>query len=356
MKKNLFLKSRKLHLSIGHLWGISILSLFAVFFIISCSKKEADLQDDLLVVNDITFHDGRLIFMDVTSFTDHQKWLIENQSNPQLIANKNKSLGLKSMTEYYLEGMKLEETDLKFAEYVAKYPSVFYEETYDNSTLFLLPHSKLLCYVANKDGIFQIGDEIYRIAGNYIYQTRDESMIEMLYLPKDQISDKGIKISLSQPKLAAKNDYGNRTVNFSINTKFRIVSSLREYTIYDSNTGITFWYDDIITNPQKRTLGVWIRAQLNTKSANDNGYFALCPSCTQYPISAGSDENTGLSQDVIYFAPDYQIDMSASYCPAYSRGRLIDGSVQYIYITWDDALDSTPTGTYYYTSVLNDPF
>jgi hypothetical protein len=110
--------------------------LFAVFFIISCTKNEANLHDDLLVAKDITYHDGRLIFKDVASFMDHQKWLFENQSNPQSIADKNKSLGLKSMTEYYLEIMKLEENDPKFAEYLATYPSVFYKETYDNSTLY----------------------------------------------------------------------------------------------------------------------------------------------------------------------------------------------------------------------------
>ena len=331
----MLLKSRKFHLSFGHIWGISILSLLAVFIIISCTKKEANLQDDLLVVNDITFQNGRLIFKDVTSFMDHQKWLFENQGNPKLIADKNKYLGLKSMTEYYLEGMILDETDPKFAEYVAKYSSVFLKETYDNSTLYFLPHSKILCYVANKDGVYQIGDQIYRIAGNYIYQINngDESKIEMLFLPKDQISAKDVKILLSRP-IDAKNDYGNRTRYFS-SSNFRIVSSLREYVM-----GIS-WYDDIITNPQHRVLGIWGRAQLNTKSANGNGYKAFCPGCTQVPINAYYDQVTGLSQDVIAFGGD-QIDMSASYCPAYSRGQL---NGQSIYVYWLDALDSTPSFT-----------
>jgi hypothetical protein len=330
VKKKLFLKSQKFHLRIGHFYGICILSLLATFIIISCNKKEANLQDDLLVVNDITFHDGRLIFKDITSFINHQKWLIENQGNPQLIADKNKSLGLQSMTEYYLEGMKLDETDPKFTEYVAKYPSVFYKEICDNSTLYLLPHSKLLCYVANKDGIYQVGDQICRIAGNYIYQINngDESKIDMLSLPKDQISDKDIKIFPSRSN-DAKNDYGNRTRYFS-NSKYRIVSSLREYT-----NGIA-WWDDIITNPQKKTLGVWFRAQLNTKSANGNGYMA-CTGCTQTPISASYDEETGLSQDVIAFVGT-QLNMELSYCPAYSRGQF---QGQTIYVYWPDALDTT---------------
>lgn len=358
MEKKFLLNPQKFHLRIGHFSGICILSLLAAFIIISCTKKEANLQDDLLVVNDITFHDGRLIFKDDSTFINHQRWLFENQGNRQLIADKNKSFGLKSMTEYYFEGMKLDETDPKFAEYVAKYSSVFYKETYDNSTLYFLPHSKILCYVANTDGIFQIGDQVYRIAQNYIYQT-DESKIEMLFLPKDQISTKDVNISLSQPRLESKNDYGNKTENFYNDNRFRIVSSLREYIMSDPYLG-QVWFVDIFTNPQKRNwTGIYLRAQLNTKAANGNGYYNVynCPGCTQQPIYAYNDENTGYSQDVIYLGfIDYQLNMSASYCPGYSRGRLIDGTVEYIYISWADALESSPSHTVTHTSVLNDPF
>lgn len=358
MKKNLLLKSRKLNQGIRHLWSISILSLLTVFIIISCTKKEANLQENLLIVKDITFHDGRLIFKDKVSFMDHQEWLFENKGNPQLIADKNESLGLKSMTEHYLEGMKFEEDDPKFTEYVANHPSVFLKESFDNSILYLLPHSKILCYVANADGIFQIGDQIYRIAQNYIYRT-DESKIEMLYFPKDQISTKDVNISLSQPRLESKNDYGNKTENFYIDNRFRIVSSLREYILSDPYLG-QVWFVDIFTNPQKRNwTGTYLRAQLNTKAANGNGYYNVynCPGCTQQPIYAYYDENTGYSQDVIYMGIiDYQLNMSASYCPGYSRGRLIDGTVEYIYILWADALESSPSATVTHTSVLNDPF
>lgn len=337
METKLSLKKQKGQLRIGHLSGIWILSLLIAFIIFGCTKKQDNLQEDLIVLNDITFHDGRLIFKDDASFMNHQKWLFENQDNPQLIADKNESLGLRSMTEYYLEGMKLQESDPNFAEYLATYPSVFYKETYDNSTLYLLPHSKLLCYVANKDGIYQVGNHIQRIAGNYIYQINDgdESKIDVLFLPKDQISEMGFKIFPSRSN-DAKNDYGNLSAYFT-NTSFRIVSSLREYT------NGTLWWDDIITNPQHK-VGSWFRAQLNTKSANGNGYMALCSGCTQYPISAYYIEATGISQDVIAFG-ESQISMGASYCPAYSRGRLItDGVPQYIYVYWPDALAYPATG------------
>ena len=266
---------------------------------------------------------------------NHQKWIFENQGNPQLIADKNKSLGFKSMTEYYLEGMKLEENDPKYLEYVDKYPTVFYKETYDNSTLYLLPHSILVCYVANKDGIFQVGDKINRIVWNYVYEITDgdESKISMLFLPKEEISDKEIKITPSR-SVDAKNDYGQRTRYFS-NDKYRIVSSLLE------NVYACVWYNDIQTNPQKKTFGVWLRAQLNTKSANGDGYKnALnCPICPEWPIYTSCTEGTGLTRHNVSWG-DYQLDMDESYCPAYSRGRL---SSEYIYVYWYDMLDSTPS-------------
>jgi hypothetical protein len=346
MKRNQFSRTRKLNYFFGFFLLVSIMG---AFLISSCTEKDTTYKEKPISNDDITFRDGRLIFKDDKSFMDYQKWLFENQGNPQLIADKNKSYGLKSMTEYYHEGMKLDENDPKFTEYVEKYPSVFYKETYDNSTLYFLPHSKLLCYVANKDGIFQVGDKINRIVWNYVYEIADgdESKIELLFLSKDKISDKSIKISPSCSD-DAKNDYGNRTRYFS-NSKYRIVSSLKE------NVYAGIWYNDIQTNPQKRTWGVWLRSQLNTKSANGSGYKnALnCSGCPKLPIYASNTEKTGLSTHTISWG-DLQLDMSDSYCPAYSRGRL---NTQYIYVSWTDALDTTPSFTEpNWTPGVDEPF
>jgi hypothetical protein len=322
-------------------WGFKgvILLSSLILFCFSCQKEEPEANLPVVANEGITFRDGRLIFKDYATFIDHQKWIVENKGNHQLIVDKNSSLGLKSMTEYYLEGMKLEENDPNFLAYVDKYPNIFNKEVYDNSTLYLLPHSKLLCYIANKDGIFQVGDKINRIVWNYVYEITDgdESKIEMLFLPKDRISNMGIKIIPSVSE--TKGDYAQRTRYFS-NNKYRIVSSLREYVFAE------FWYNEILTNPQKKTLGVWLGAQLNTKSAIGDGYITAlyCPSCPwHYPIYASNDEETGLSL-LNYYWGNYQLDMSESYCPAYSRGRLItDGIPQWIYVCWYDALDSSPT-------------
>lgn len=342
MKRNLFTGFWRFN-------GIVLLNLL-LLFCLSCQKEESQANLSSVTDDDITFRDGRLIFKDYASFTDYQKWLSENQSNTQLIAEKNKSLGLKSMTEYYLEGMKLEEDDPKFSEYVSKYPSVFCKEIFDNSTLYVLPHSIILCYVANEDGIFQIGDQIYRIVQNYIYQTADESKIEMLFLPKDQILIKDIKITLSQPRHETKSDLGQKTVYFDNNDKYRIVSSIMAYT-----DGYSYWYD-LRTNPQKKTL-VWLRAQLFTKAAYGNGYWAFCSGCSQTLLWSDYEEDpAGDSQINIVFCGGSLIDLNASYSPAYSRGRLVDGVTEYIYINWADALSNSPTCNVTHTSSLNDPF
>ena len=335
---------------------IFILNLILLSVLLSCKKEEYKPLVNNQSVNDgITFHDGRLFFKDVESFMDHQKWLSENQNNPQLLAEKNKALGLKSMTEYYFEGMKLEENDPRFVDYLTEYPSVFNKETYDNSTLYVLPHSIILCYIANEDGIFQVGDHIYRIVQNYIYRTGDESMIELLFLLKDQIPTKDVNISLTRPEPGTKSDLAQRTEYFENDDRFRIVSSLIEHSITDQYLG-TGWYYDIRTNPQKRTLGVWLGAQLNTKSANGNGYWYFPNDGVQHLIYPDYEESTGVTQHHIVFCGGSPIDLNASYCPAYSRGRLKDGYTQWIYIQWNDALSNSPTYTTRKTTYLSDPY
>lgn len=320
--------------------GIIIVNLILLSVLLSCKKEDKEpLVNNQSVEDGITFRDGRLIFKDEAAFINHHQWLYENQANRDLIVKKNKSFGLHSMTEIYNEGMKLEETDPLFLAYVDKYPNIFIKETYDNSTLYMLPHSQLLCYVANKDGIYQVGGKINRIAGNYIYQLDDgdESLIKMLLLPKDQISDKAIKISPTCSD--AKGDWAQRTIYFAHNDKYRIVSSLRfRYTDL-------YTYHEILTNDQHKVFGIWGRAQLNTRSANGDGYYvATCPDETfvlNGIITPVAVEESGISSLSIAtrFNDHFNIDFYQSSVPAYSRGRL---DSEYIYVYWPDAFEYNP--------------
>jgi len=346
MKKKLFLKSGKLHFILKNFFRIGMLPVLVVFITISCTKNDAVLKDDLLVENAITLHDGRLIFKDSITFMNHVKWIHENQGNSKEILDKNCSWGFKSMTEYYKEGMKIEEDNPKFIEFINKYPNVFYKVPIENSTIYELPHSIVVCYCANKDGILQIGTRIIRIGWEHIYEIKDgdESKIDMLFLPKDQIRDNAISISPSIPKnrisQSKDNLYGSAIVYFS-DTKYRIYAKLWEYTLY----GV--WWDDAETIAQKKTLGVWFKANLNTRTARNNGYFA-CTGCYPYTIYPDYDENNYESRLNIVFT-DTQIDMEESFCPVYQRGRY---NGQYIYAYWADALDATPS----YTTPTSAPF
>jgi hypothetical protein len=336
--------------------GIIVLNLILLSVLLSCKKEDNEPINVKQSVNaGIAFQDGRLIFKDAETFMDHQKWLSENQNNPLSITEKNKALGLKSMTEYFLEGMKLEENDPKFINLVAEYPTIFNKEVYDNSTLYVLPHSIILCYIANEEGIFQVGDQIYRIVQNYIYRTGDESKIEMLSLPKDQLPTKDVHISLTRPDLGTKSDLAQRTEYFTNDSRFRIVSSLMEYTISDPYLGANWWYD-IRTNPQQRTLFAWATAQLNTKSAYGNGYWYFPDDLIRHQIYSSGSETSAATQYNIVTCGGSPVDLNTSYCPAYSRGRLIDGYTEYIYIEWDNALSNSPSFTSSWPRVLSDPY
>lgn len=350
MKKNLFV-------GFWRFTGIVLVNSLLLFSL-SCQKEEplgCQKEEPLGVKNDgIAFRDGRLIFKDDSSFRNHRKWLFKNESNPQLIAEKNKSLGLKSMTEYYLDGMKLDQYDPMFVKYVASYPNVFTKETIDSSTIYFLPHSKILCYVANKDGVYQIGEQVFRIVQNYVYRT-DESKIDKLFLPKDQIPLEDVKISLSQPKLETKdNDYASQPLQFTNNNNFRILSVLREHTDMDP-AGNVHWTNEIFTYSQHRIVGKWWNAQLNTVTANNYGFFLeSCPGSVEGQIDINHSVWTGWSS-ITFFDGINNCDLlfDYSYCPAFSSGRL-DG--EYVYVEWADALNLPASRTWRSSMVRNDPY
>jgi len=362
MKIKQFLRTEMLYLKRIYYFTFFFLSFLVCVLISSCTKNEAihNPNDDIKENDGITFRDGRLIFKDDTSFRNHEKWLFEHQKDHELIADKNKSLNFKSMTEYYFDGMKLEQDDPLFAKYVESYPNVFCKEIIDGSTIYFLPHSKVLCYIANKDGFYQIGEQVFRIKQNYTYKT-NESKLNLLLLPKDQIPREDVKIMSSLPKQdivkTNYNEYASFTVHFTIDDNFRVVSSLREFYDYDNND-IIWWHDEIWTTPQHRVLGIWYGAQLNTKAAHGSGYWKQsCAGCTQSPLYPGYLENTGTSGHAIWFGPWYDLAFSYSYAPAYSRGRLIDGkNTQFVYVTWQDAFAVPAISSYSRTSVLSDPY
>ena len=342
MKKNLLLKLQKSQLIIGYFYCIVSLSILLTLITVSCTKNETILQEKLSVKNDIVLRDGRLVFKDSITYLNHIKWIHDNQNNPWLIIDKNNLMGFKSMTEYYLEGMKMEENDPRFVEYVNKYPNVFYKIPFDNSTLYELPHSIVVCYCANKDGLYQIGEKIMRIDWGYLYiiNNGDESKINLLLSERDKINDKNISI-IPTFSTAKDNNYGYMPHYFS-DTKYRIVAKLWEYTISPS------WWDDAETIAQKKTLGVWYRANLNTKTARNNGYYEGLSGGLVFPIYPLSQEDNYSTRINIVFS-DQQTDMTKSYCPVYHRGRYDN---QYIYVYWSDALESVPWASF----PSSDPF
>jgi len=194
----------------------------------------------------------------------------------------------------------------------------------------------VVCYCANKDGLFQIGNSIYRLAWKYVYEITDgdETKIQLLYLTKEQIKDKSITINPSVPEI--KSYYGSTSRLFS-NHSFRIVGRLNEYTIAGG------WWYDAITTPQHKVV-FWFRASLATKTSNNDGYWSWpYPYDEQHEIQVDSTVATGQTTLNLVACGGSPIDGSLSYCPALHRGRL-DG--QYIYIYWADALSSSPVYSY----------
>lgn len=293
----------------------SILSATIMSYI-GCSKE--NIADHFKEEQSIYIKDGRLIFKDLDTFKKHADWIGQNQMDTEIIHNKNSSFGFKSMAEIYYEGMELIEDHEAFLDYVELYPNVYHPIEFDNSILYELESCIIVGYIANKEGLIQIGDRIIRITYDYNYEIQDgdESKIELLLKPKDQIRGEDIVVKKTLHKVTyTKGQYSYLTDYFSKNSKYRIVGRLWEYS------GPAGWTYDIETNAQKKTLGMWFGSRLTVESSNEAGYFKYNSGDDPVEFPANSKRATHTSRySFIWNLAWWQIDFDYSYCPAKHYG------------------------------------
>ncbi len=202
--------------------------------------------------------DGRLVFKDSTSFLKHINWIFNNQCNPEVIQDLNKSIGLISMMQVYEEGLlSLENCNEVSNEFIKSHKNVFYETNIAESVIQDLQAPNILAYCANEFGVYQIGNLIYRISYNYLYTIIDGDTEKIPII----VNAKGNEINLENIKTTEikkgqlKDQYSYRTSYFD--SKRRIVSRLR----YDFVGN--FYCHRAITNSQKKILGVWYGRQFD---------------------------------------------------------------------------------------------
>jgi len=305
-----------------------IFFLFAIVLLQSCQKDVSNELNDnkdnqslyekasILVIND------RLSFKDTTTFNEHLQWIFENQDNPELIKSFNDERNYESMLVVYETGINLESIS-DFDNYLKTHPNSFYAIDVDGSVFYEMPSPAVLAYIANEDGIFQIGNKICRISYDYYYEITDgdESKIPLLFLPKEDISDNSIFINKTHDE-SDRGQFSYRTSYFS--SKKRIVARL--YKNWVGGTANAWYYEARTTSQKKGWTGIWVQRNISEVGVSWNtGYMKYYSWNNPITINAQTHKSTN-SSDIwrTIIIAHYSVDNSQSSCLAKHWGK--DGS------------------------------
>ena len=150
--------------------------VFAVLSLLqSCQKDSGEpisinkSYNNIYAKSNILAVKGILCFKDTTAFKSHIQWIYDNQDKPELIKSFNDKMNFKSMFSVYTKGINIE-NELEFKDYLKKHPNTFYPIIIDSSVFYEIASPVVLAYIANENGIFQIGNKICRISFNYYYE------------------------------------------------------------------------------------------------------------------------------------------------------------------------------------------
>jgi len=310
--------------------NVIALSIIFCTVIVSTSCQKEEMIEPMPIHNivntgdyKVAVIDDRLFFEDSTSFANYQNWIFINYGKPELIESKNESIGFISMMSIYREGMNLDGNDPKFTIYLNQYPNVFHPVEFDNSIIYELEAPCVLAYIANKDGLYQIGDKICRVTFNHYYEIKngDESKIPILFMPAEKVNDIAISVTNTKKNSNLKGQYSYRTAYF--NSTNRIVARL-----YEDEIGY-YWYFRARTTSQKKILGIWFRKKIDYVSLSwPSGYYYEQNNPYKYDIPASIKYNDSNIEDPFVIS-EGRVDRSKSVCTITHEGKR-DGTIKNI--------------------------
>jgi len=302
---------------------IAFLAIVGLSTLYSCKKEgmNPDVSNTPVVSNlsEVSAKNGRLVFKNEEAFKQHLQWVSKNEGKSKEIIGKYKHLGLeKSMREVSLESDKLsDDTESKeYSSFCKKYPNTFLPVEFENSTLYSLQGSPSMAYLANTDGLFQIGNDIHRISysHHYVLKGGDESKVASLISAQGAVSDPSITVTSTHQQTTRTTGY---YVTAYWNSNYRVVGE----STYNYSGGISEMY--VKTTAQKKTLGAWFQTN------NVDYVYVQWPESTLYwggggtftingMLSAATKPTTGWYQVYSVYG---QVDFSLSHCVAYHLGH-----------------------------------
>ena len=239
-----------------------------------------------------------------------------------------------------LDGMELVDKHDDFLLFVEKYPRVFERATYiENSMIFEIEAPANYAYLANEDGLFQVGNTIYRVSYNFTIEITDgdETKIPLILSYDESIKDPSVKAKPTS--LGAKTQLYYMVDNFPNGD--RMVSRHNE-TLQDNH-----YVYSINTTGQTRVLGIWWQKKLNYIEVSwAEGYYRTCyyspdycPIFDPYLILPWFFSGTNTANlEYIFLTTQYRALFDVSYCLATHKGQLTAGGV--IKVRQADALEN----------------
>lgn len=270
-------------------------------------------------------NNGRLVFENREAFDKYIQWIFENQDNSEMIESKNELLDFQSMLKIYEVGMAKDQTSPEFKSYIKLYPNVFEAVEFDNSTIYELQAPNVIAYIANKDGVYQIGNTIYRMSLNCSYEITDgdESKLAIVVSANGDVNLENVNVNMTNT--SEKGEYGYRTEYFDSN--HRIVARLREFQ--PSN----LWYYEARTTAQKKSWGIWVQENIAWVRVQwDAGYFYEMYSQVKIDIDAYVSPNDldDIKRTFAITNSSYKIDFSRSFCKITHKGCRHMGNNNYV--------------------------
>lgn len=229
--------------------------LFGLLFSITGCQKKTDQEVNPVNQNDgFLLKNGYMAFENEKSYTSYVNWIIFNQNNPDLINLKNNELGLISMNSVYEEGMRIEDESL-FKSFVSEHPNAFHKVEIESSIIYELPAPNALSYIANENGIYQIGDKIYRLAYDYYFELSQDniSKFDKLLLPVSKINDPDIEVTRTRDA-SFKTQMSYKTSYFP-NTDYRMVARMERFNSPIQGKIL----EARITSQRKGWTGIWVQ-------------------------------------------------------------------------------------------------
>ncbi|MBN2779384.1 MAG: hypothetical protein JXR36_17265 [Bacteroidales bacterium] len=297
-----------------------------MFMVVACEKEEtsgADQQQTVRKPQPISdmevmqylpeVVDGRLVFKDEEAFMNYLQWIFENQRNDMKIEDMYNHLGFVPMKDYYDAGMDLLDSNpSEGKEYLKNYPNVFYDVEYDNSIIHEMQASVMFSYVANVEGVFQVGRKINRVSHNYTYtiENGNTDLIGLICSSNNEINSH--EEIVCESLVSQKQQYNYKTMYFD--SQHRLVIRLHE--VY--SLGLYEWSAE--ANTQKYVWKAWVGKRLDGVTVSwPQGYAKVLNTQTVLTIPSASYSGNQTIRRCFYA---YQIppDVNESSCTTIHTG------------------------------------